>query len=130
MPVTATTELDTTVIDIPSAAAELLADARAAKAGRAGRTLIPGAGAPLKQTLLALAAGGRLADHASPGAATLYVITGSVRVTADDREIRLEAGSFTAIPPVEHGVESLIDAVMLITVAQGDTSPAPPPAPA
>jgi hypothetical protein len=32
------------VIDLPAAAAEVLAQAQAAQAGRAGRTLTPGAG--------------------------------------------------------------------------------------
>ena len=38
-----------------------------APAGRAALTLGPGAGAPLKQTLLALRGGVQLADHDAPG---------------------------------------------------------------
>jgi quercetin dioxygenase-like cupin family protein len=112
-----TTRPHSGVIDIPLAAEQVLAEARAAKAGRAGRTLTPGAGVPLKQALLALTEGEVLADHESPGDATLHLLSGSIRLTAGDRTIELDAGGYTAIPPVRHGVESLSDAVMLITVA-------------
>jgi quercetin dioxygenase-like cupin family protein len=115
---TATTtrpELD--VADLPTAAEALLDEARAARAGRAGRTLTPGAGVPLKQALLALTEGTVLADHESPGEATLHVLRGHVHLTADDRIIELTSGGFTSIPPVRHGVEAITDAVLLITVA-------------
>jgi quercetin dioxygenase-like cupin family protein len=95
----------------------VLADARAASAGRAGRTLSPGAGAPPKQALLALAEGTVLADHESPGEATLQVLTGHVHLTAADRVIELTTGAWTPIPPLRHGVEALEDSVLLITVA-------------
>lgn len=107
------------VIDLPEAAASLLAEAQAAPAGRAGRTLTPGAAVPLKQTLLALATGQVLNDHESPGDATLYVLTGTVRLTAGTTEIELGTGAYVPIPPTRHGVESLDDAVLLLTVAQG-----------
>jgi quercetin dioxygenase-like cupin family protein len=105
------------VTHLPSAAEEVLAEARAASAGRAGRTLRPGAGAPLKQALLALTAGTVLADHESPGEATLQVITGRVRLTARDATFELAEGEHAAIPPQRHGLEGLKDSVVLITVA-------------
>jgi quercetin dioxygenase-like cupin family protein len=115
-PVTSTEQL---VTDIPNAAAALLAEAREAKAGRAGHTLVPGGHAPLKQVLLALTGGTVLADHESPGAATIHVLQGRVRLTAHGLDLPLDTGAFTAIPPVRHGVEALEDAVLLLTVAQG-----------
>lgn len=108
----------TTTIDIPATAEALLEEARTAHAGRAGHTLVPGVHAPLKQVLLALTAGTVLADHESPGTATLYVLVGRVRLTADDLAQELSNGNFTSIPPVRHGVEALEDAVVLLTVAQ------------
>lgn len=79
-------------VNLTTAAAELLEEARAANAGRAGRTLTPGAGVPLKQTLLALLAGERLNDHDSPGTATLQVLRGAVRLTAGE-DVELVAGT-------------------------------------
>lgn len=104
-------------VHLPEAAAALLDEARAASAGRAGRTLVPGAGAPLKQSLLALVGGQRLADHDSPTAATLQVIQGAVRLTGGG-DVDLRPGDIAPIPPVRHGLEALDDAVVLLTVVQ------------
>ncbi len=106
-------------INLSAAAARLLESARAAHAGRAGHTLTPGAGAPLKQTLLGLVKGQSLADHDSPGAATLQVVTGVVRLTTPNHEGReLRTGDLAAIPPARHGLQALEDAVVLVSVAQ------------
>lgn len=110
-------------VHLPEAGAALLDEARASSAGRAGRTLIPGAGAPLKQSLLALVGGQRLADHDSPTAATLQVLQGAVRLTGGG-DVDLRPGDIAPIPPVRHGLEALDDAVVLLTVVQVPTSKA------
>lgn len=104
--------------NLPSAAAALLQLARAARAGRAGRTLTPGAGAALKQTLLALVTGQSLADHESPTAATLQVLVGRVRLTGAGEDLELHEGDLAPIPDVRHGLHALEDAVVLISVVQ------------
>jgi hypothetical protein len=58
------------VRNLAGVAADLLERAAAAPAGRAALTLVAGAGAPLKQTMLALRSGEHLAEHDAPGAAT------------------------------------------------------------
>ena len=113
-----TTIEDEQPINLSQVAAELIDIARDSPAGRAGRTLIPGAGAVLKQTLLALAAGETLADHESPAAATLQVLTGRVRLTSKEGDVEVDAGELVAIPPVRHGLDALQDAAVLISVAQ------------
>lgn len=107
-------------VNLTTAAVELLEEARAANAGRAGRTLTPGAGVPLKQTLLALLAGERLNDHDSPGTATLQVLQGAVRLTAGE-DVELAAGDHAPIPPQRHGLQAHEDTVVLLTVAQPQT---------
>jgi quercetin dioxygenase-like cupin family protein len=104
------------VTNLRGAAAELLEDARNAAAGRAARTLVPGAHAPLKQTLFALTSGQSLADHDTPTAAALQVLAGRVRLVAGDRELYLGEGDHTAVPPVRHRLDSVDDAVVLLTV--------------
>jgi quercetin dioxygenase-like cupin family protein len=106
------------VVSLPALATELLAAAESASAGRAARTLVPGAGAQLKQTVMALTAGAALADHDSPGAATLQVLKGTVRLSAGQQEVQLDVGDYAAIPPTRHGLVAVDDAVVLITVAQ------------
>lgn len=115
------------VVNLQTAAAQLLQSARASSARRAGRTLVPGAGTPLKQSLLALLAGQSLSDHESPGAATLQVVSGVVRLTAGRQDaIELHAGDHVAVPQARHGLEAVEDAVVLLSV--GATSAARSPA--
>jgi quercetin dioxygenase-like cupin family protein len=105
------------VRNLSAAAAELLDRAAVASAGRAALTLAGGAGAPLKQTLLALRSGTELAEHESPGAATLQVLRGRVRLVAGGEHWELGEADHIPIPPTRHSLESLVDAVVLLSVA-------------
>ncbi len=89
---------------LPEAAAELLGQARDGRAGRAARTLLPGAHAALKQTLLALVSGQSLAEHNTPTAAALQVLTGRVRVVAGEHELELAEGDHAVVPAARHSV--------------------------
>ena len=104
------------VTNLPAAAAQLLDEARDSRSGRAARTLVPGAHAPLKQSLLALVTGQSLAEHDAPTAASLHVVVGRVRLVAGSGEYSLGAGDHVAIPPVRHRLDSEDDAVVLLTV--------------
>ena len=78
------------VHNLAAAAAELLERAAAAPVGRTALTLLPGAGAPLKQTLLALRGGVHLAEHDAPGGCHAVGPTGPG--AAGDERGRLGAG--------------------------------------
>ena len=104
------------IINLHDAGTELLQSAHASSSGRSGRTLVPGAGAPLQPTLFALVSGRSLAEHETPTAASLQVLSGAVRLTGGDAPVELRSGEFTQIPPVRHGLDALDDAVVLITV--------------
>lgn len=99
-------------------AAELRAQAGSASSGRAARNLLPGVKG-LSQTLLALAADAVLADHTTPGPATLQVLVGAVEVTTDQASTRLRAGEWGRIPSARHGLHAERDSVCLLTVAIG-----------
>ena len=105
------------VRNLAAAATELLEQAVAAPAGRAALTLVAGAGAPLKQTLLALRGGVHVAEHEAPAAATLQVVRGRVRLVAGGESWELADADHVQIPPVRHRLESLEDVVILLTVA-------------
>lgn len=104
-------------MDLHAEAGALLEQAATMSAGRAARALIPGAGAPLTQTVMALAAGRDLQDHVAPGPATLYVISGNGELTVGDERIELTTGHWTIIPPRTHGLHAESDLVVLLTVA-------------
>lgn len=98
---------------------ELLGQARDLDAGRSARTLTPGAGTALKQTLLALVEGTRLEEHEAPGPASIQVLSGEVRLGVDDRAIELAEGQWALIPDQPHDLTAATDAVVLLTVASG-----------
>jgi quercetin dioxygenase-like cupin family protein len=100
-------------------ARELLAEAGGLASRRSARTLTPGAGASLKQTLVALKAGARLQDHVAPGPTTLLGIAGTVVLSDDDGRVELAEGGWAPCPRGAHSLEAATDAVVLITVAPG-----------
>jgi quercetin dioxygenase-like cupin family protein len=64
---------------------------------------VAGAGAPLKQTILALRGGEQLADHDTPGVATVQVVQGRVRLVADGDQWELaRATTSRSRPPSAH----------------------------
>ena len=59
-----------------------LGEAVPAPSGRSAATVFGGADHVLRQTMIAMRAGAALAEHESPGEATLQVLRGRVRLTA------------------------------------------------
>lgn len=104
-------------ISLTELADEQLAEARQAASGRASHTVHGGHEHALRQTLVALASGQGLAEHNSPGEATLHVVRGHVRLVAGDDAWEGEAGDFVTIPPVRHALQALEDSAVLLTVA-------------
>lgn len=110
-------EQPTGAFDLLEAARELVAEAGDLAAGRAARTLTPGAGAQLKQTLLAITAGETLAEHRAPGPATIQVLLGRAVLRTGDTEVELGQHHWAAIPEEPHDLRATSDTVVLLTVA-------------
>lgn len=103
-------------ISLTRLADEQLEAARSARAGRSAHTVHGGHDHMLRQTIIALTAGTELAEHNSPGQATLQVLRGNVRVTAGDDTWSGGPGDLLIIPPDRHGLHADSDAVVLLTV--------------
>ncbi len=105
-----------------------LAAAHAAPSGRAARTVYGGHEHALRQTLIALAAGRSLAEHDSPGEATLHILSGRIRLVTNVDTWDGRAGDLIIIPRVPHSLEAVEDAAVLLTVVtprRATAQPAP-----
>ena len=107
-----------TTTSLTTLADEHLQNAREAASGRSAHTVFGGHDHVLRQTLIALLAGHELADHESPGEATLQVLSGAVRMVDDSQSHDMVSGDIMAIPGVRHRLEAVEDAVVLLTVVQ------------
>lgn len=99
-------------------AREHLEAARAASSGRSAHTVYGGHEHSLRQTLIALAAGNQLGEHANPGEATVHVLQGRVRVVAGDVSWEGAAGHLIVIPDASHTLEAIEDSAVLLTVVK------------
>ncbi|MDR3080128.1 MAG: cupin domain-containing protein [Streptomyces sp.] len=97
---------------------EHMEQAATAPTGRSAETLYGGHEHILRQTLIALRAGASLAEHESPGEATLLVLRGRVRLRSGDDEWEGMAGDLLLVPPARHSLEVIEDAAALLTVAK------------
>jgi quercetin dioxygenase-like cupin family protein len=105
-------------VSLTDVATEQLTLARQAHSGRASHTIHGGHALELRQTVVALASGHELAEHESPGEATLQVLEGRVRLTAGDDTWEGTAGDYVTIPSRRHSLLSLQDAVVVLTVVK------------
>ena len=95
---------------------EQLEAAKGARAGRSAQTVRGGRDHSLRETVIALNAGTELAEHESPGEATLQVLRGKVRLIAGDDSCECSTGDFVVIPPVRHSLAAVEDSAVLLTV--------------
>jgi quercetin dioxygenase-like cupin family protein len=90
----------------------------AAGGSRAAQTVVGGHEKTLRQTVIALAKDAALAEHASPGEATLYVLRGRVTLTAGAESWDGREGDLIIIPDAPHSVTALAHSAVLLTVVK------------
>lgn len=105
-------------ISLDTRARELLERAATASSGRAADTVHGGQEHALRQTLLALTAGTGLAEHESPGEATLLVLHGHVRLSSGETSWEGRSGDLLAIPDARHALDAVEDSAVLLTVVK------------
>lgn len=96
----------------------LLAEARTAPSGRSAHTLFGRHEHALRQTVIALVGGRSLAEHNSPGEATLQVLCGEARLTTPTQVWTGAAGDHVVIAPERHELTAVEDTVVLLTVVK------------
>ena len=85
---------------------------------RAAQTVVGGHEKALRQTVIALAKDAALAEHASPGEASLYVLRGRVTLAAGADSWEGREGDLLLIPDAPHSLTALADSAVLLTVAK------------
>ena len=96
----------------------VLETARSAPSGRSAQTVYGGHEHVLRQTLIALTQGARLADHENPGEATIQVLRGRVLLSAEGNTWEGAQGTLLIVPQARHALEALEDSIVLLTVAK------------
>lgn len=95
-----------------------LEQALAASSGRSAHTVYGGHEHVLRQTLVALIAGGGLDEHENPGEATIQVLRGRVTLVMGEDRWNGSPGDLMFIPDSRHALEAVEDSVVLLTVAK------------
>lgn len=107
-------------LSLEAKARDLARTASEAGSGRASETIFGGHEKRMRQTVVALRAGAELAEHQSPGEATLLVISGRLRLRAGDITWSGRTWDYLLIPGAPHSVEAETDTTFLLTVAIND----------
>lgn len=105
-------------ISIEALASQQLAAAAAAASGRAADTVYGGHEKVLRQTVIGMVKGTRLAEHHNPGESTIFVLRGRVRLWAGEASWQARTGDLLIVPDALHSLEAEEDCAFLMTVAK------------
>ena len=94
--------------------------ARRATSGRSANTVFGGHEHVLRQTVIALTGEQELSEHLNPGEATVFVLSGRVRLSTQDDRWEARVGDLLVVPPGFYSVQAMEDSAILLTVAKTD----------
>lgn len=104
-------------LSLEAKARELSQKAATSTSGRAADTIFGGHERRLRQTIVSLRAGSSMAEHDSPGEATLLVISGRLWLVAGETRWPGREWDYLVIPDAPHSVEAEVDTTFVLTVA-------------
>jgi quercetin dioxygenase-like cupin family protein len=105
-------------ISLEALARQQLELAANAGGGHTADTVYGGSEKVLRQTVIGMIKGSRLAEHENPGEATVQVLRGRVRLSSGDLSWEGRTGDMIFVPDARHSLEALEDSAVLLTVAK------------
>jgi quercetin dioxygenase-like cupin family protein len=105
-------------ISLEALARQQLEQAAGAGGGHTADTVYGGHEKVLRQTVIGMRQGARLAEHENPGEATLQVLSGRVRMSAGELSWEARTGDLLIVPDARHSLDALEDSAVLLTVAK------------
>jgi quercetin dioxygenase-like cupin family protein len=105
-------------LSLDAVAREQLKQAKESTNKRSARTVYGGHEHVLRQSVIALVEGAVMAEHESPGEATIHVLQGRVRITAGKDSWDCRNGDLLDVPEDRHSLLALEPSVVLLTVAK------------
>jgi len=87
-------------------------------AGHAADTVVGGHERVLRQTVIGMTKGAELAEHENPGEATVYVLSGRVRLSSGGQSWEARSGDLVKVPDARHSLLALEASAVLLTVAK------------
>jgi quercetin dioxygenase-like cupin family protein len=72
----------------------------------------------LRQTVIGMIAGARLAEHENPGDATVLILHGRVRLSTAGASWEAARGDLLIMPEGRHSLDALENSAVLLTVAK------------
>jgi len=101
-------------IVLAEVAQSLIADLPNHTSGKTAKTIM--SGSVMRAVVIALAEGADMNEHESPTAATLYAITGELKLSTRTEAWTIRAGELIQIPRQRHSVHAHTDCAFLLTV--------------
>jgi quercetin dioxygenase-like cupin family protein len=105
-------------LSLDALARELRERAAGANGGRAAQTVLGGHEKTLRQTVIAMTKDTAMAEHVSPGEASVYVLHGRVVLAAGGQTWEGRDGDLLIVPDAPHSLQALQDSTVLLTVAK------------
>jgi quercetin dioxygenase-like cupin family protein len=91
--------------------------AQTVSSGRSARTVCGGHEHVLRQTVIALAAGAVLREHDNAGEATIFVLSGRIRLSSGAIDWDGSTGDLLVVPQARHSLAAIEPSALLLTVA-------------